>query len=278
MKNKVNSIRNKLGALAVIASAFGSTGVQASLADGIVDQWTVGVVGNFLCGTAVFTGAGGNNSCNNTTMNWGTNGISGLDLGNTPPATVDTNGAPVGNLSLTHRNQPINAPTLNSVSLKSTLLLTPLTPPDAPFGPFSLDFFIDFQETPNGANPCADGGANNVPGVNINGCGDIFVIDRSSLNFPFFYNLETGQAGAGAGEHQYFISFFEELGGTGPLSNEACAAVGVPNGCLGFVTPESANTTFNFAAVITTERIGVPVPGTLASIGLGLLLLGLRRR
>jgi hypothetical protein len=175
-------------------------------------------------------------------------------------------------MSVTHRNQPINEPSLDSVTLRSTLTLTPFDPAGAGLPSQSLDFVIDFLETPNGANPCANGGAQGV-GVNSNGCGDIFVIDQSSLNFPFQYDL-----GLGHGPQTYFISFFEQSGGLNPLPAAACTAAGVAPPCLGFVTPEGANTTFNFAAVITTAPVSIPVPGTLATMGLGLLLLGWRRK
>lgn len=271
--SSARAIRSTLLSLAAVAATVGSAGAHATLANGIVDQWTVDVNGQFLCGTAVFTGLGG--SCAATTMNWGTStgsGQSGLTIGNVPNTTVDTNGAAVANLNITHRNQPITGTSLDKVTLRSTLVLTPFDPPAAGLPSASLDFLIDFLETDNGANPCANGGANGS-GVNSNGCGDIFVIDQSSLNFPFFYDL-----GSGFGPQQYFISFFEQTGGLTPLSNAACTAAGADPGCLGFVTPEGANTTFNFAAVITTKPVQVPLPGTLSIFGLGLLLLGMRRR
>jgi hypothetical protein len=270
--NGVAGLKGTLTAVTMAVAALGSVGAKADLANGIVDQWTVGVNGQFLCGTAVATGPGPF-TCAPTEMNWGTNGTSGLDLTNPAgPSIVNTNGPAVANLAVTHRNQPINAPSLDSVSLQSSLTLTPFAPPAPGLPTQTLTFLIDFQETPNGANPCADGGANGV-GVNINGCGDIFVIDQSALNFAFQYDLGQGQ-----GPQTYFISFFEETGGLNPLSPEACAAVGVASGCLGFVTPEQADTTFRFAARITTEPVSVPLPGTLAFLGTGLLLFGFQRR
>lgn len=274
MKNKKFGIRSSLAALVAATAAFGSVGAHATLANGIVDQWDVGVNGQFLCNTAVFTSGPNpqpNTSCAPGTMNWGTNGTSGLDITNPVGASVvDTNGPAVANLSVTHRNQPINAPSLDSVSLESTLTLTPFTPAAPGLPSAALSFLIEFQETPNGDAICEDGGLQGV-GVNANGCGDIFVIDQSSLNFAFQYDL-------GMGAQTYFISFFEQSGGLNPLPPAACTSAGVTPPCLGFVTAEGANTTFNFAAVITTAPVSVPVPGTLASMGLGLLLLGLRRR
>jgi len=265
------SIRSTLTSLAIVAAGISSGGARADLANGIVDQWSVGVVAQFLCGTVVWTGSA--QSCAAQTMSWGTGGISGLDITNPVGATiVNTNGPSVPNVAVTHRNQPITGSTLDEVTLRSTLTLTPFSPPDTGLPSAFVDFLIDFQETPNGADPCANGGVNGV-GVNINGCGDIFVIDQGALNFAFQYDLGSGQ-----GLKTYFISFFEQTGGLNPLPAAACTAVGVTSPCLGFVTPESQSTTFNFAAVITTSPVEIPVPSTLASVGLGLLLLGLRRR
>jgi len=264
-------LRSTVAALAMAATGFVAVGAQADMANGIVDQWDVGVVGQFLCGTAVAT-APGAFTCAATTMNWGSNGSSGLDITNAGASIVNTNGAAVGNLSVTHRNQAINAPSLNSVSLRSALTLTPFMPSAPGLPTATLDFLIDFLETPNGADPCANGAANGV-GVNDDGCGDIFVIDQAALNFAFQYDL-----GGGVGPITYFIIFFEQSGGLSPLASAACTAAGVTPPCLGFVTPEGEDTTFQFAAVITTEQVQIPVPGTLASVGLGLLLLGLRRR
>jgi hypothetical protein len=268
------SIRRTLTSLAIVAAGFSAGGARADLANGIVDQWSVGVVAQFLCDTALWTGSA--QDCAANSMTWGTDGgdgRSGLDITNPAgPTIVNTNGPSVPNVAVTHRNNPITGSTLDEVKLRSTLTLTPFSPPDTGLPSASLDFLIDFQETSNGADPCANGDANGV-GVNVNGCGDIFVIDQGALNFAFQYDLGTGQ-----GLKTYFISFFEQTGGLNPLPVAACNAVGVTSPCLGFVTPEQASTTFNFAAVITTKPVEIPVPGTLVSVGLGLLLLGLRRR
>ncbi len=281
MKTRDRSFKTRAAGLAAGLSLLGAAGAQADLIDGIVDTWTVDVSAEFLCGTVQWTDDA--QTCNSQTMRWGTStgeGRSGLDINNPPGATqVDTNGPAVANVGVTHLNRPVTGSSLESVALRSTLTLTPFQPASAEpsIGPNSIDFLIEFLETPNGDNPCANGEANNQ-GVNDEGCADIFVIDRNALNFPFFFDLDG--AGGPLQNQEYFISFFELTNGLNPLAEAACTAAGAANPCLGFLTPENATTPFQFAAVITTEEvvIDVPAPATLVLFGIAMTGLGLFSR
>nr|WP_274522009.1 THxN family PEP-CTERM protein [Ectothiorhodospira lacustris] len=222
-----------------------------------------------------------------TELRWGdpatTAGDSGLIISNSPADTlVNTNGSPVPNVSITHRNNPIFAgsPSLLSVDIASTLTLTPFAPSGAGLPAQTITFSVNFFETPNEPSTCADGEPNNI-GVNINGCADIFVINQNSINFAFTYPDIGGDTPDFA--RTYFISFLELTSGLNPLPNAACNAVsGVSAPCLGFRTPENQTTTFQFAALITTDPVQVEVPEPasigLLSLGLGAIGLMMRRR
>lgn len=281
MKSSTKNLKSRLLGVATALSLLAAPAAHASLVNGIVDTWTVDVDAEFVVGSAVFTAGSGSTSVSSSSLRWGIttgSGQSGLDITNGSTSNpVDTNGPAISNMSVTHLNRPIdgNSKSLDKVTLRSYLTLTPFDPASAGLPQTFLDFEIDFLETPNAANPCAGGGVNGS-GVNSAGCADIFVIDKNALNFPFFYDLDG--VGGPLQDQKYYISFFELTSGLNPLPAAACAAVGVAGPCLGFRTPEGTDTTVEFAAMITTDPVHIPEPGTLAILGLGLAALGMTRR
>lgn len=288
MKKSAHAL--KLGFVGALVSAtlLSTPPAHASLVDGIVDTWTVGVNGQFVSGSVSWSDAPGT-VVSPTSLRWGnpagSSGQSGLDITNPATASlVNTNGSAVGNMFITHINRPIYAGSgsLNSVTLTSTLTLTPYDPSGYPGLPSAtMNFNINFLETPNDPRPgaCADGGAWGV-GVNSNGCSDIFVVDKNALNFAFWYDLDGDPLSGPYQKQLYYISFFELTSGLNPLPSAACEAVlGAGNSsCLGFRTPEDAETTVQFAALITTTPVQIPEPGSLAILGLGLAALYSARR
>ena len=261
-------------ALFGVIGVLGVSAVQAAP----ISSWQVTVATVF--DTTSILPTSGITAIGNTELRWGipvaTNGPqSGLKITDTPSTkTVFTNGPAVANVTVTHFNQPIYEPSLSAVTMLSSLTLVP----NALNGTQTIPFGIKFLETtndPGGNDICADGTGRYSEPLNTNGCADIFVISQNALNFQFFYDDPDSQVL----QRPYFISFFELTSGLNPLPAAACTATGASAGCLGFRTPEKANTPFQFAAVITTEPVSVvPEPGVLALMGLGFGLMGLLNR
>lgn len=116
----------------------------------------------------------------------------------------------------------------------------------------TLEF--DHFETPNAADPCANGQGADEP-INSNGCADIVTVVAAALSSPIDVN---GQ-----------LYDFELLG------------FSIDGGSTFAAMFESAEEAFNeveLYAIVTERRVGVPEPLTCLLMGLGLLGLGIQRR
>lgn len=151
---------------------------------------------------------------------------------------------------LTHDNFTITGASLKTAVLSNTVSLTPPGLTDQNFA-----FNITFNETTN-AGPCSVGSAP---------CADIFVLDNSSFNQQFTYDNQ-----------DYFLSFFalDNNGMLNPLADAACASAGASSGCYGFITQENASNPLQLGLAITNKPIGVPEPGSVLLMGMGLLGVG----
>lgn len=285
-----------------IAGAMVTAGLMASAQAALVPSWDYSLLTQFNGNNTFEAFGGGSQIQTPRQVSWGGSGSvftsgsnrSGITIndavGNgSEDTTVDANKGNVVTNDLTtdigrgawitHHNNPISAATLLTSQIQSTLSLWAVPPGDTgglpDTGPTSLTFTIFFAETSNGANPCADGTANNQ-GVNINGCSDIFALNQAqAFNQSFQFDNGTGL-------ETYFVSIFpivgQGLGSFTLLSADACAAAGAAANCIGFQTTEERDTTIRFGFVVTAEPISIPEPGSLALVGLSLGLFGLLRR
>ncbi len=156
--------------LAIGAPALASTTIQFS---NIRAEWF-----DVMGGLNVNTSGQGTSSAQ---VRWGIgDNQSGyrFDAIGIPELVVDplTQTSAVTNIGqFTHLNFPINSgSSITGVKLRFT---TDVLVNDVAFQNIEFIYAFDHFETPNGENPCADGGANGV-GVNVNGCAD-----RVSVNF-----------------------------------------------------------------------------------------------
>ena len=266
--------------------AIAGIAAVASVANAaLVTVWDYTVTSDFNVPQTCFTNGCGaglpNTTASASTIAWGVPdgaGQSSLVISESPKSgSVNTHigpgiptGLEIGPTNIfTHNNFPVFAPFLLSTVVDSTLTLTPNTPPHPGLPTFPpLHFPVAFSETLN-SGPCANGDPTPCP--------DIFVIGNSSFNFPFGYDETTGSlCVAGPNCQPYFVSIFPLTQGVlTPLAAPYCTAAGVAPGCVGFVTPENASTSVQFALAITTQPLVLlPEPGMLALFALALVGLG----
>jgi len=175
-----------------------------------------------------------------------------------PPPALNTNGDLVNGATLIHSNATITgaADALTDTSLATRLLLTPLTPPGPQLPPLAAAFDILFKETIN-AGPCPEGDAP---------CPDIFVL----LNPEDLVNSFVLDG------YEYTVTLLLE--GLTDLSEPACAAAGEDNNCVGLLTEEGVENSFQARFGITAVPLQVPEPGVLALLGALFAGLGVVRR
>ncbi len=258
--------------VAKLLLAAGALALSAMAQAALVTDWTVTTTGVW---TLYAPNPGVTLSNASKTLSWGTpttagGGQSSLAItnpaANAPMQTWLGGGIPpagytVPSVSLTHTNNPITGSSLTSATLAVTMTLTPTNPAAASLPSSTIDYLIKFVETPNQA-PCA------APSPANNPCNDIFVQLDGLLNESFSYDGST-----------YFVNAFPTNGSVlSILPNSACTAAGVASGCIGFTTEEGKATTLPFGLTISSERLAVPEPGSLALMGLALAGLGVMSR
>lgn len=160
------------------ASVVSLSGMTASWYDGN-PATNVSYTGNGTVSPKARWGTGGNKSGYN------------FDIANQPiDFVVPPSPSPNQVLgTFTHLNQPINAGSSITdirLSIKATVSIDNV----AQGGPLEFKYRFDHDETPNGADPCANGGANGSP-PNQNGCADKVTATWLSTSDDFVVGLDT---------------------------------------------------------------------------------------
>lgn len=175
-----------------------------------------------------------------------------------------TNGGEVATVKVVHNNFPVYAPSLRSATLFDMVNLDPLVPDLPGFDAPALLFAIHFLETDNDGS-CEV--ASPIP------CNDIFVIDVAGAGFNPVDKTFNQTFAYGADLYNAKV----RVDGVDVLTNAACGAVGVANGCLGFTTVEGLSNEFQVYFEITDKPYETPEPAALGLLGAALALLAWRQ-
>lgn len=238
-------VRSALAAAALAGLGLSAQAATVSLSS-ITGTW-------FDANPAANASYGGSNTAN-PTVRWGTtNPQSGYNFNAVANASADVPPSPSSDFDLgtfTHLNNPIPAGTsITDVKLRVTAnVMVDATD----FGSRSFEFLFTHFETPNDADPCADGNPRVVP-PNQNGCADRVTVSFLNSSESFDVNGDI-----------YTINIVGfKIGG---------------NTFTEFWTAERQDNSATLVANVTLRSAVIPEPGALALAGIALLGAAAARR